>query len=105
MKKITDFRDAMPIIPTIKAIETITEKKKALAGVFVSEQCAIVAPDAVDFGMARMHCGQIEPMIEQHMYEVKLSSDHFEVDLAKEIARIANLSRQLAVKMKEKNQT
>jgi hypothetical protein len=43
------------------------------------------------------------PEIEKHMYEIKLSSDHFEADLAKEISRIANLSRQLAIKIKAEN--
>jgi hypothetical protein len=42
-------------------------------------------------------------VIEKNMYEIKLSSDNFETDLAKEIARIANISRQLAFKMKAEN--
>jgi hypothetical protein len=42
-------------------------------------------------------------VIEKNMYEIKLSSDNFEADLAKEIARIANISRQLAFKMKAEN--
>ena len=41
--------------------------------------------------------------IEKNMYEIKLSHDNFEADLAKEIARIANISRQLAFKMKAEN--
>lgn len=38
--------------------------------------------------------------IEKNMYEIKLSKDNFEGDLAKEIARIANISRQLGMKLK-----
>jgi hypothetical protein len=38
--------------------------------------------------------------IEKNMYEIKLSKDNFEEDLAKEIARIANISRQLGFKIK-----
>jgi hypothetical protein len=41
--------------------------------------------------------------IEKRTYEIKLSNDNFEADLAKETARIANLSRQLAIKMKAEN--
>jgi hypothetical protein len=41
--------------------------------------------------------------IEKHMYDIKLSGDNFEADLAKDIARIANISRQLALKMKAEN--
>ena len=41
--------------------------------------------------------------IEKRMYEIKLRSDNFEEDLAKEIARIANISRQLAFKMIAEN--
>lgn len=39
--------------------------------------------------------------IEKHMYDIKLSSDHFDEDLAREIARIANLSRKLGYKLRE----
>jgi hypothetical protein len=38
--------------------------------------------------------------IEKNMYGIKLRSDHFEEDLAKEIARIANISRQLGLKLR-----
>jgi hypothetical protein len=38
--------------------------------------------------------------IEKNMYEIKLTNDNFEEDLAKEIARIANISRQLGMKLK-----
>jgi hypothetical protein len=38
--------------------------------------------------------------IEKNMYEIKLSKDNFDGDLAKEIARIANISRQLGMKLK-----
>ena len=41
--------------------------------------------------------------IEKNMYEIKLSGDKYEADLTKEIARIANISRQLAFKMKAEN--
>ncbi len=41
--------------------------------------------------------------IEKRMYEIKIRPDNFEEDLAKEIARIANISRQLALKMKVEN--
>jgi hypothetical protein len=41
--------------------------------------------------------------IEKNMYEIKLSRDNYEADLSKEIARIANISRQLALKMKAAN--
>ena len=41
--------------------------------------------------------------IEKHMYAIKLNGDNFEADLAKEIARIANISRQLALKMQVEN--
>ena len=41
--------------------------------------------------------------IEKNMYEIKLSKDNFEEDLAKEIARIANISRQLGFKIKAEN--
>jgi hypothetical protein len=41
--------------------------------------------------------------IEKHMYNIKLRLDHFEKDLAKEIARIANISRQLGLKLRAEN--
>ena len=41
--------------------------------------------------------------IEKHMYDIKLRADHFEEDLAKEIARIANISRQLGLKLRAEN--
>jgi hypothetical protein len=41
--------------------------------------------------------------IEKNMYEIKLTRDNFEEDLAKEIARIANISRQLGMKLKADN--
>jgi hypothetical protein len=41
--------------------------------------------------------------IEKHMYEIKLRPDHLEEDLAKEIARVANISRQLGLKLRAEN--
>ncbi len=41
--------------------------------------------------------------IEKRVYEIKIRPDYFEEDLAKEIARVANISRQLALKMKAEN--
>lgn len=41
--------------------------------------------------------------IQKEMYEIKLRPDHFDEDLAKEIARIANLSRILGLKLKAEN--
>lgn len=41
--------------------------------------------------------------IKKHMYNIKLRTDHFEEDLAKEIARIANISRQLGLKLRAEN--
>lgn len=41
--------------------------------------------------------------IEKNMYEIKLTKANFEEDLAREIARIANLSRQLGMKLKSDN--
>jgi len=41
--------------------------------------------------------------IEKNMYEIKLTKVNFEDDLAKEIARIANISRQLGMKLKSEN--
>jgi hypothetical protein len=38
--------------------------------------------------------------ITKHMYRINLSSENFEADLAREIARIANLSRKLGYKMR-----
>jgi hypothetical protein len=37
------------------------------------------------------------------MYNITLRADHFEEDLAKEIARIANISRQLGLKLRAEN--
>ena len=39
----------------------------------------------------------------QQMYIIKLSKDDFEADLAREIARIANISRKLGYKLREAN--
>jgi predicted AlkP superfamily pyrophosphatase or phosphodiesterase len=41
--------------------------------------------------------------INKHMYPILLKPDYFEKDLAKEISRIANLSRALAYKLKNEN--
>jgi hypothetical protein len=41
----------------------------------------------------------------QHMYIIKLSMDDFETDLAREIARIANLSRKLGYKLRAENRS
>ena len=38
--------------------------------------------------------------IAEHMYAIKLNRNHFEADLAREIARIANISRKLGYKMR-----
>jgi hypothetical protein len=38
--------------------------------------------------------------IMEHMYDIKLDRNHFEADLAREIARIANISRKLGYKMR-----
>ncbi len=43
--------------------------------------------------------------IERNMYEIKLSKENFWTELAYEIARIANLSRQLGLKIKAENRT
>ena len=37
------------------------------------------------------------------MYNIKLRTDHFEEDLAKEIARIANISRLLGLKLRSED--
>jgi hypothetical protein len=37
--------------------------------------------------------------IKRNMYEIKLSKDSFEEDLAREIVRIANITRQLGMKL------
>jgi len=41
--------------------------------------------------------------IQRYMYEIKLNPNHFEEDLAHEIARIANISRLLGLKLKSEN--
>ena len=41
--------------------------------------------------------------IKAYMYPIKLRSNHFEKDLTKEIARIANISRKLGYKLKKKD--
>jgi hypothetical protein len=41
--------------------------------------------------------------IEKNMYDIKLTNDNFDEDLAKEIARIANISRQMGMKLKADN--
>ncbi len=41
--------------------------------------------------------------ITQYMYEIRLGDDSFEDDLAREIARIANLTRKLGYKLREEN--
>jgi hypothetical protein len=41
--------------------------------------------------------------IQKKMYEIRLRPDHFEEDLAKEIARIANGARVLGLKLKTEN--
>jgi len=41
--------------------------------------------------------------IEKNMYDIKLRPDHFEEDLAKEIAKVANISRQLGLKLRAEN--
>jgi len=41
--------------------------------------------------------------IQKRMHEIRLRPDHFEEDLAKEIARIANSSRLLGLKLKAEN--
>lgn len=43
------------------------------------------------------------PMITKNMYPIVLKTESFEDDLAKEIARIANLSRKLGKKLKAEN--
>lgn len=39
----------------------------------------------------------------QHLYDIPLNTDHFEADLAREIARIANLSRKLGYQLRAEN--
>jgi hypothetical protein len=41
--------------------------------------------------------------IQKNMYEINLRPDHFEEDVAREIARIANISRILGLKMRAEN--
>ncbi|MBI4685051.1 MAG: hypothetical protein HY755_07610 [Nitrospirae bacterium] len=37
------------------------------------------------------------------MYAIKLRTEHFDEDLSKEIARIANISRKLGLKLRAEN--
>ena len=41
--------------------------------------------------------------MQKNMYEINLRPDHFEEDLAKEIAKIANISRLLGIKLRTEN--
>jgi len=41
--------------------------------------------------------------VQKNMYEINLRPDHFEEDLAKEIARIANVARVLGLKLRTEN--
>jgi hypothetical protein len=41
--------------------------------------------------------------IQKNMYEIKLRPGHFEADLAKEVARIANISRILGLRLRAEN--
>lgn len=41
--------------------------------------------------------------ITRHLYKITLRDDHFEADLAREIARIANLSRKLGYRLEKEN--
>jgi len=43
--------------------------------------------------------------IKDHMYEIRLRPEHFEDDLSKEIARIANISRKLGYTLKKETRT
>jgi len=43
--------------------------------------------------------------IVQHMYDMQLSQDDFETDLAREIARIANITRKLGYKLRAENRS
>jgi len=43
--------------------------------------------------------------IVEHMYDIRLSGETFEEDLAREIARIANLTRKLGYTLREENRT
>lgn len=42
-------------------------------------------------------------LIEKHMYAIDLRSDHFEEDLSREIARIADISRMLGHKLRDES--
>ena len=42
-------------------------------------------------------------LIEKNMYQIRLCPDRFEEDLAQEIARVANLSRNLGKRLREEN--
>lgn len=41
--------------------------------------------------------------IERHMYKINLRDNHFEADLAREVARLANISRLLGYKLRAEN--
>lgn len=57
------------------------------------------ANDGLVDGEVMDHIGEIQ----KTMYEIRLRPDHFEQDLANEIARIANLSHTLGLKLRAEN--
>ena len=54
-------------------------------------------------GLSKMRSMQKIDKIEKNMHPITLRTDHFEEDLAKEIARIANLARDLNDKLRKDN--
>ena len=57
------------------------------------------ANEAIAENLALNNLGKVK----ENMYAIALRADHFEEDLAKEIARIANVSRQLDAKLRKEN--
>ncbi len=69
-----------------------------------------IAYDAYNQAFHNMTDGIVEKTIldepqkiPRHMYAITLRADHFEEDLAREIARIANLTRKLGYKLRSEN--
>ena len=60
MRKLVDYRHLEKIELSMKESEAFAREKDLRKNIFAHEQCAIVAPKDVNFGIARMHSSLID---------------------------------------------
>ena len=60
MKKLVDYRQALPMGPPQKDIDFFVKEMSKLKDIFAGEKCAIVVSDDLSFGISRIYMAEAE---------------------------------------------